>query len=119
MQEKLRAFPLSVAGSGELNALVSALPRSETWWKVLLTRSAIENCGAQFASRCPKNWDALRPTEEANIRTCDVCRGNVLYALSQAEAKKQIKEGGRVVMDPELRQRVKDAAPKAPAPRKR
>ena len=109
MQEKLRAFPLSVAGSGELNALVSALPKSETWWKVLLTRSAIENCGPAFAARCPKNWDALRPTDEANIRTCDVCQGRVLYALTQSEAKKQLKEGGRVVMDPEIKRRPKEA----------
>lgn len=128
MQEKLRAFPLSIAGSGELNALLSALPKSETWWKVLLTRSPIENCGPAFATRCPKNWDALRPSEEANIRTCDVCKAQVLYALTASEAKKQVKAGGRLVMDPEIPRKGKELprdtgkmvpAPTPPPPRRR
>jgi uncharacterized protein (TIGR02996 family) len=107
-QEKLRGVPVSSTRRAEVNALLSQLPKSEIWWRVLVTRAPIESCGAPFAARCPKTWDALRPTDQANTRGCDACRGNVFYCMTMEEAREHVQGGARVVVDTALKRAPND-----------
>lgn len=45
----------------------------------------IENCGWEFRIQCPQNWDYLAPTNDPNVRACDVCLKNVYRCDSHEE----------------------------------
>ena len=68
-------------------------------WRAIVARPAIENCNFRFELRCPKQWDALTPTGNPKVRTCDSCARQVVYCGSLAEARQVAWAGGCVAVD--------------------
>ena len=48
----------------------------------------IRNC--EFKFKCPKLWDELELTDDANIRTCEECQRRVFFCRTASELKRAI-----------------------------
>lgn len=42
----------------------------------------IQNCAVEFVFECPERWDALTPTNDANVRHCGVCNKSVTFCAT-------------------------------------
>jgi uncharacterized protein (TIGR02996 family) len=80
-------------------------------WLASLDRPPIENCGLQFRFACPKQWEALRPTENASVRFCDRCERRVFYCHSVGEARGLALRGECVAVDTTLTRNPGDVTP--------
>lgn len=49
----------------------------------------IQNCEYEFQFQCPKEWSALRTTDDERIRQCDVCGKPVYHCETPIELKKR------------------------------
>jgi hypothetical protein len=49
------------------------------------TERTIRNCSPRMSMVCPRTWDALRPTEHADVRHCEQCQEHVFLCLTDAE----------------------------------
>lgn len=45
----------------------------------------IHNCPPRFRYRCPKEWDALLPTQDQGVRHCLTCDRDVFRCETSAE----------------------------------
>jgi uncharacterized protein (TIGR02996 family) len=71
-------------------------------WRLILGRSAIENCPDPFFYRCPERWDRLAPTELGGVRYCPRCGSQVYHCESLEEARDHAREGRCVALDEDL-----------------
>lgn len=53
----------------------------------------IRNCAVAFRKVCPRTWDGLQPTLEANVRFCGVCQHAVFFCATDAEAIHHARQG--------------------------
>jgi uncharacterized protein (TIGR02996 family) len=83
-------------------------------WLAVLDRTPIENCPVQFAYSCPRQWEALRPTQETSVRFCEACQRRVYYCSTMRQARRHAEAGDCVAVDSMLNRRTRDLA-RAPA----
>src|SRR5262249_27093449 len=81
-------------------------------WLMQMARPPLENCNFKF--RCPKKWDRLEPTHQAEVRFCDNCQENVYYCLPIGEAKQHARQGHCVAVDPGVSRTPGDLADEDP-----
>jgi uncharacterized protein (TIGR02996 family) len=65
----------------------------DPFWLACFDRPRIEGCSNLFTFRCPRKWEQLRTTEDAEVRYCDGCERNVYYCGSVREAQKHAYRG--------------------------
>ena len=53
----------------------------------------IENCRFAFAFQCPRTWDALRPTDDPQVRFCEACLKPVYLCDSQDAVSRRAAAG--------------------------
>jgi uncharacterized protein (TIGR02996 family) len=99
-----------------LQAQLATLPIGQAWrtvkvqlelhsrsldpdWLARLDRTPVENCDVRFELLCPKQWQQLRPTEDATVRHCDVCKQNVYHCSTMWEAREHAGQGHCVAVD--------------------
>ena len=67
------------------------------------TKRTIRNCLLPiFRQVCPKQWDALTPTEDAGVRHCGECKQHVYLCLTDEETLDHARAGhcvARVIPD--------------------
>jgi len=73
-------------------------PELDLKWLAVVSKMSIEACNFQFAFRCPKRWENLRPTTDPNIRRCETCRKPVHFSASVAEARDHAQRGECVAL---------------------
>jgi uncharacterized protein (TIGR02996 family) len=85
----------------------------DTSWLAVVSRLQIENCPAKQNKNarvrpvvenpsdflCDRKWEALRPTDEQQIRFCEGCQKNVYYCDTITAAREHAKEGRCVAVD--------------------
>jgi len=49
------------------------------------TERTIRNCPPRMRRVCPRTWDALRPTEQTDVRHCEQCQEHVFLCVTDAE----------------------------------
>ena len=82
-----------------LRDLAQRLPAA---WVASVARVPIENCERQalrFKFQCPMKWEQLRPTDDAGVRVCEVCREQVYYCDSIDAARGHASRGRCVAVD--------------------
>jgi uncharacterized protein (TIGR02996 family) len=89
----------------ELRRLRSEVP---TDWLAQLDRTRIDRCPLQFAYECPRQWEALQPTENAGVRFCTACQQAVYYCSSLKQARREARAGHCVAVDSTVRRRSGD-----------
>ena len=57
------------------------------------TQKTIRNCLPVFRFECPKQWEALTPTDSAGIRNCDHCKQDVYLCMTDEETIDHAKAG--------------------------
>jgi uncharacterized protein (TIGR02996 family) len=67
-------------------------------WLSVVSRLPIENC-TLIATRCPKRWEGLEPTDEASIRFCSECEREVHYCPTIQVARKHACAGDCIAVD--------------------
>lgn len=55
--------------------------------------AAIVNCDVKFRFRCPLIWEQLRPTDDAQVRYCEVCSKSVYRATDSIQADCLARQG--------------------------
>ncbi|HKA06202.1 MAG TPA: TIGR02996 domain-containing protein [Gemmataceae bacterium] len=68
-------------------------PALDSKWLSIVSKMPIEACNFQFAFRCPKRWENLRPTTDPNVRRCDTCQKPVHFSATAAEARDHARRG--------------------------
>jgi len=100
LQVTLKAMSLSdpnFQASGErLRDLAKALDQT---WRTLVAYAPIEHCDAKFDFPCPRKWEALTPTKDEKVRSCDACQKDVYYSQNLTEAYVHASQGRCVVID--------------------
>jgi len=56
----------------------------------------IRNCELRFAFDCPTRWSALKPSDAATLRRCQVCSKNVRACETSKDVESASKAGERV-----------------------
>jgi uncharacterized protein (TIGR02996 family) len=56
-------------------------------WRREVARPLVENCDAHFDFACPMEWGQLAPTDDPNVRACNLCEEPVYYCNSIADAR--------------------------------
>jgi uncharacterized protein (TIGR02996 family) len=85
-----------------------------SYWKALVSKLPIERCAVRWEFLCPKKWDELAETPDAQVRFCSACKKEVHYCTSIDEAREQVRQHGHcVVIDLKVRRRVDDLPPPA------
>jgi len=79
-------------------------------WRIVLGRSAIENCGVRFRFNCPRQWTSLEPTEVAAVRFCDSCSRKVYYCGTIEQAREHARQGDCVALDVSIPRSTDDLA---------
>ena len=85
-------------------------------WVMQLELTSIENCPRtgkrrrqiEFEFACPRQWDQLEPTDDDEIRTCQVCREYVFYCRSVREAQHLAAFGACVAIDSTVEREAND-----------
>src|SRR5262245_51869034 len=77
-------------------------------WLARLDRTAVENCELQFEFECPKRWEKLTRTDDANVRFCDSCQKNGYHCGSVAQASRHAWAGHCVAVDSRTARREGD-----------
>lgn len=80
---------------GRLEELV---PLFDPDWVAIFDRPRIENCTKLFAFRCPKKWENLKETAEADVRYCESCDKTVRYCHDIYDARRVARTGGCVAV---------------------
>jgi uncharacterized protein (TIGR02996 family) len=102
VQELLRTIEVSdpsfVERSRELRQLAALVDLD---WRIRVARTAVEGCrtSVKFDFVCPKQWSDLVETELAEVRFCDLCREQVFYCTTVAEARNHAWRGRCVAVD--------------------
>lgn len=81
VDEPIQFVPLENA---ELLAAIEKFYAAES-----MNLGSIDNCPLNFHYKCPRTWDSLNVTEQADIRFCDVCQHQVYWANSYQDAERQ------------------------------
>ena len=70
-------------------------------WRMKVARVAVEGCRAElrFDFQCPQQWSDLGETESPEVRFCNLCRAQVFYCASVAEARTHAWHGRCVAVD--------------------
>lgn len=70
-------------------------------WRMRVARAPVEGCrvNVRFDFACPKQWSDLVETEAPDVRFCDLCREQVFYCTSIAEARQHAWRGRCVAVD--------------------
>jgi uncharacterized protein (TIGR02996 family) len=68
-------------------------------WRMRVARPAVEGCRVAFEIPCKMDWGTLEPTGRPDVRTCNTCRKNVHYCVSEQEALELADHGHCVVVD--------------------
>jgi len=101
--------PSFVRASARLAQLAS---RVGDGWRARVAMSFIEGCrsrwpgplgtrpGIGFELVCPMRWDRLEPTDREGIRTCGVCKSEVMYCSSIEQAATAAQDGRCIAVDP-------------------
>jgi molybdopterin converting factor small subunit len=63
-----------------------------------LAATGVANCPSEFRTDCPKLWLCLAPTDDPNVRVCQVCRCFVHYCQTETEALERESEGQRIAL---------------------
>lgn len=71
------------------------------WLAMVRTATPVRNCGVaptaspqvRFRFACPNVWQALAPTDAADVRYCDDCRQRVYYCGNVADAERHARAG--------------------------
>ena len=53
----------------------------------------IQGCEVRFQFQCPKQWDALRETPEAGVRSCSQCQKHVYLCRDTSEVARHAQAG--------------------------
>lgn len=87
-----RKLPSGRRGRTRFVTSVSATPGRRTPWDYLAVDGTgavpcgdIWNCDNAFDFRCPRSWESLNPTNEADVRYCEQCQQNVTLCSSPDE----------------------------------
>ena len=78
-----------------------------------VARPAVEGCPIRFGFKCPLRWDALRRTENDEVRHCAGCRQDVHFCRTLEQAQELAERGACVALDPSLVRREGDLDPTA------
>lgn len=82
--------------------LAVLLPRVDaTWFELVCKPTPIRHCGAaanepsrvRFAFQCPRTWETLAPTADANVRDCSACQRKVHMCPTADEAASRARAG--------------------------
>ena len=99
---------LLVAGDPEQRQLLTLLvvetgKTVDERWRMRLARPPIERCSfgdvPKFDFKCPKEWGALEPTLDQNVRHCSACKQNVYHCTSVPDARAHAERGECVALD--------------------
>jgi hypothetical protein len=102
-----RAELLAIEAAGppgdpaRVEAILASDEGVRAWWSVVSSTAPIRNCGeamieatrVRFAYRCPRSWEGLAPTGDANARHCDTCLQLVHLCTSREEAELRARRG--------------------------
>jgi uncharacterized protein (TIGR02996 family) len=80
----------------------------DTLWLSIVSRPAIERCGALYRFVCPKKWEDLTPTRKADVRFCESCERNVFFCSSIRKAQNRARSGHCVAMDLRVERKHRD-----------
>jgi uncharacterized protein (TIGR02996 family) len=69
VEAELRQQPDSTPFRQRIYQLRSQIDRD---WQAAVDRTKIENCLFHVEYQCPKRWEALKPTDQATVRFCEV-----------------------------------------------
>jgi uncharacterized protein (TIGR02996 family) len=68
-------------------------------WRTLVARPLIERCDVKMELECPKRWENLSPTAQADVRHCSACKKNVILCTDTAQARTIAARGGCVAIE--------------------
>jgi uncharacterized protein (TIGR02996 family) len=106
---------LTKAEKGELRTrLLELRVGMDQDWLARLDRCRIENCAVEFAFRCPNQWESLQPTEDAQVRHCDVCDQHVYHCGTISEAQEHALQQHCIAVDSRLSRTPGDLDPLPP-----
>ena len=91
----------------------------DTDWLAAVSKLPIEECGLRFRFRCPKQWEALQPTDRASVRFCTECEQNVYYCDSIQRARAHARQGHCVAVDLAIPRKRGDLGLPRPSPDRR
>lgn len=101
VQETLRAPHAKEAFAEHSRRLQQLATLVDIEWRMRVARAPVEGCrvNIRFDFQCPKQWSDLVETETSDIRFCDLCRQQVFYCTSIAEARTHAWRGRCVAVD--------------------
>jgi uncharacterized protein (TIGR02996 family) len=99
-------LPLSVQ-SQELRTLAEGLDPA---WRRAVAKIAIERC-VSFELQCPKQWSALQPTEQSDVRYCGACSKQVFYCTTIESAQRRARRDECIAVDVRLGREPGDLEP--------
>jgi uncharacterized protein (TIGR02996 family) len=79
--------------------LRAAAAKIDSRWLAVVSKLQIEACDALFQFRCPKQWENLKPTDDARIRHCDACGKSVHFCDTVLEAQTHAQRGRCVALN--------------------
>jgi uncharacterized protein (TIGR02996 family) len=85
-----------LTSSARLRKLAASI---DLGWRMQVARPAVEGCQVAFEIPCKMDWGQLAPTARADVRTCQTCRKDVHYCVSEQDAFDLAKDGHGVVVD--------------------
>ncbi|HLL20863.1 MAG TPA: TIGR02996 domain-containing protein [Kofleriaceae bacterium] len=70
-------------------------------WRMRVARAPVEACKVELRIelRCPKQWSDLVETPSPDVRFCELCRQQVFYCTTVAEARQHAWRGRCVAVD--------------------
>ncbi|MBX9628183.1 MAG: TIGR02996 domain-containing protein [Gemmataceae bacterium] len=83
-------------------------------WVAFFDRPPVENCGPEWAFRCPKAWEHLKPTLVVGARYCGACDRLVYYCRDLWAAQERAWRGECVAVSPGVERHPGDLDPPAP-----
>jgi uncharacterized protein (TIGR02996 family) len=85
---ELQALPdPDAAPAGALRERLADLKHQiDPYWLACFDRPRIEGC-ERFEFVCPRKWEQLRTTDDADVRYCEGCRRNVYFCTGIDEAQ--------------------------------
>jgi hypothetical protein len=81
----LLGFHVWLADAAEVKRLVDEL--------YSLDATEIAGCPLKFTVRCPRKWLEMRPTDQPDIRHCDVCTQSVYLVKDEDEGREHARQG--------------------------
>jgi uncharacterized protein (TIGR02996 family) len=92
--------------------LRAAAARIDSRWLAVVSKLQIGACDALFQFRCPKQWENLKPTDDARIRHCDACGKSVHFSDTVLEAQTHAQRGRCVALNVIVQGHLDDPIPR-------